>query len=145
MSKSMAVPLQRVCRTMVRESLHSLSDRELLEQFLAGNEAAFAALLDRHGPMVRAACLRVVRDASLADDAFQATFAALVRTSKSMRRPDALPGWLFAIARRMAGKLRLRQERLRRNERTAAQRRPEATESRPWDDLLDVLDEELQN
>jgi RNA polymerase sigma factor (sigma-70 family) len=143
MSKPMPQPLRRVCQTLVRDSLQSLSDSRLLQQFAAGNEMAFTALVERHGPLVRGICQRTLRDSNLGDDAFQATFLVLARKSKSVRRPEALGGWLFGVARRIAGKLLLRQERQRRREQAAAQRRPEAQESRPWDDLLQILDEEI--
>ena len=62
-------------------SMVGLTDRQLLDRFLAGEsaEAAFEALVDRHGPMVRSVCRSVLRDAHEADDAFQATFLVLAR------------------------------------------------------------------
>ncbi len=145
MSKSMALPLRRVCQSLARESFRSLSDRELLEQFAAGNQAAFAAIVERHGPVVCAVCLRALCDSGLADDAFQAVFVVLARKSRSLRRPDALAGWLFGVACRIAGQMRQAQIRLRRREQLAALLRPEADEPKPWDDLLQVLDEELNH
>ncbi len=60
-----------------------LSDAQLLERFLLRHdeaaEAAFAALVERHGPMVLAVCRRVLNDPHDAQDAFQATFLVLVR------------------------------------------------------------------
>src|SRR5262245_60837416 len=54
------------------------TDRELLERFVSRREeAAFAALLERHGAMVLGVCRRVLRDAHDAEDACQATFLAL--------------------------------------------------------------------
>src|SRR5215472_2893803 len=55
-----------------------LADKELLDRFLERRdemgEEAFAELVRRHGPMVLGACLRLLRDAHEAEDAFQATF-----------------------------------------------------------------------
>ncbi len=66
-----------------------LSDAELLERFRAkrataedaalGAEAAFAALVARHGPMVLGVCRCALADPNDVDDAFQATFLVLVR------------------------------------------------------------------
>ena len=60
----------------------ALSDVELLAQFTGKNdrelsEAAFAALVARHGRMVQGVCRRILGDAHDTDDAFQATFLIL--------------------------------------------------------------------
>ena len=61
----------------------NLSDGQLLESFLAGNketaEASFAALVERHGPMVLRVCRQILGNPDDAQDAFQATFLVLVR------------------------------------------------------------------
>ena len=46
-----------------------LSDRELLHRFAAQrDEAAFAALVERHGEMVRSLCLRTLKNDQDAED-----------------------------------------------------------------------------
>jgi RNA polymerase sigma factor (sigma-70 family) len=89
-------------------------DVDLLSRFTAhGDAAAFAALVRRHGPMVLGVCRRLLRDATDADDAFQATFAILVRKAASLSHPERLAGWLFQVAYRTAR--RARSARARRN------------------------------
>ncbi len=82
-----------------------LSDRQLLERFLdrgEGGEAAFEALVTRHGPMVMGVCRQLLGRPDDAEDAFQATFLVLVRRADSIRKRDSLASWLYGVARRIA-------------------------------------------
>jgi RNA polymerase sigma factor (sigma-70 family) len=83
------------------------SDGRLLLRFVAErDQAAFATLMHRHGPMVLGVCRRVLRDANDADDAFQATFLVLVRKAASLRQPELLGNWLYGVAYRTAARVR---------------------------------------
>jgi hypothetical protein len=89
----------------------STDDGALLEQFLVRDgtaEGAFAALVERHGPMVLRVCRDVLRDPHDAKDAAQATFLILARKASSIRRHTALASWLFGTARagRVTGQAR---------------------------------------
>ncbi len=82
------------------------SDSQLLERYLLRGddaaEAAFRALVDRHGPMVLRACRGVLHDAHDAEDAFQATFLVLARKAGTIRKGDSVASWLFGVARRVS-------------------------------------------
>lgn len=99
--------LREVRRFAAAAPTEDESDRALVARFAASrDEAAFAALVRRHGPMVLGVCRRVLRHAADADDAFQATFLILVRRAAVIRDPDRLGSWLFGVAWRTANKLR---------------------------------------
>jgi RNA polymerase sigma factor (sigma-70 family) len=83
------------------------SDAVLLARFVRGrDESAFAVLVARYGAMVLQLCRRILGDAHAAEDAFQATFIILARKAGTIKHPDALPGWLHGVARRVALKAR---------------------------------------
>jgi DNA-directed RNA polymerase specialized sigma24 family protein len=72
----------RKALAQIRQSLtpNGISDAQLLKSFIAErDEAAFAALVRRHGPMVLGVCRRILRNSHDTDDAFQATFLMLVQ------------------------------------------------------------------
>lgn len=87
-------------------SAAGVSDAQLLRQLGAPQRdtaaLAFETLMERHGPMVLRVCRRALRDPHEANDAFQATFLVLLRSAKSLRRPEALASWLHGVALRAA-------------------------------------------
>src|SRR6516162_5923172 len=88
-----------------KERLPRQTDQELLEEFSAQrDEAAFAELISRHGPMVYRICRRVLNHDQDAEDAFQAVFLVLAHQSKSIRKRNALAEWLHGVAYRTAMK-----------------------------------------
>jgi RNA polymerase sigma-70 factor (ECF subfamily) len=101
------------------------SDGQLLERFLGRHdeaaEAAFGALVERHGPMVMAVCRRALRDHHDAQDAFQATFLVLARKAGSVRDRTSLADWLYGVARRVSDHARTAAARRREIERRAGQ------------------------
>jgi RNA polymerase sigma factor (sigma-70 family) len=124
-----------------------LTDAQLLQQFLARrDEAAFAVLVRRHGPMVLGVCRRVLQNAQDAEDAFQATFLILARKAAAIADPgEALGGWLHQVAHRTALRARDRRASRRRHERQArAMHPPDFIAAVVWRDLQPVLDEEVR-
>jgi RNA polymerase sigma factor (sigma-70 family) len=98
------------------------SDGRLLLRFVAErDQAAFAVLMQRHGPMVLGVCRRVLRDTNDADDAFQATFLVLVRKAGSLRQPELLGNWLYGVAYRTAVRVRAQLTARRRREESVMQ------------------------
>src|SRR5689334_17990836 len=79
------------------------TNRQLLEAFLSRREeAAFEALLRRHGPMVLGAYRRILRNVHDAEDAFQATFLILARKVASVNPREMVGNWLYGVAYRTA-------------------------------------------
>ncbi len=87
-----------------------LTDGQLLERFATARgeaaELAFAALVERHGPMVLRIGQNVLSDPNDVEDAFQATFLVLVQRSRSLWVEDSLGPWLHRVARRIAVRAR---------------------------------------
>jgi membrane fusion protein, heavy metal efflux system len=129
-----------------------LSDEELLGRFVARRdeaaEAAFAALVERYGPMVLGVCRRVLGDRHAAEDAFQATFLVLARKAASIARPEQLANWLFGVASRTSLDARARATRrksreLRVHAMSRSQIKPAGDDEAVLDELRAILDEEL--
>src|SRR5262245_39043259 len=110
--------LRELRRPVPARPLMDQSDAQLLGQFARHrDEAAFEALVQRHGPMVLSVCRRVLHDSHAAEDAFQATFLVLVRKADSLGKPELLANWLYGVAYRIAAKARVHAARRCEHER----------------------------
>jgi RNA polymerase sigma factor (sigma-70 family) len=122
-----------------------LPDDVLLERFTSQREeAAFAVLVRRHGPLVLGVCRRVLQHEQDAEDAFQAVFCVLARRAASICNRGAIGAWLHAVAYRLARKVRA--ERGRRPVPMPNLPEIPATEESPawaWRELQPILDEEV--
>ena len=98
-----------------------IPDPVLIERCLAGDEAAWEALVRRYANLVYGISARVGLGADEAADAFQAVFVIVWRSLELLKEPQAFPGWLATIARREALRTaRGRDRRQRRAERMTA-------------------------
>lgn len=132
-------------RALSVAALADSADEQLLEQFVVHqDEAAFAALVRRHGPMVWGICQRLVAHQQDAEDCFQATFLVLCCKANSIGRSKLLANWLFGVARRAALNAQARRARRSRHETLCADL-PDlpGVQPIPFDDGASVLDHEL--
>ncbi len=132
-------------RVRLPNPLAALDDRALLDRFVGQHDqAAFEQLVKRHGRFVFGICQRAVRDAHLAEDAFQAVFLVLAKNPRGAAEATSVGGWRFGIARRVGLAARRHERRRERRERHAPPQ-PHDTPSPAGDfaDLLRVLDDEL--
>ncbi len=135
-------------RHLHRLAAPTVSDTALLTRWAERHDqGAFAELVSRHGPMVLGVCRRVLGDAQHAEDVFQATFLVLADKAEALRRPDALPGFLYHVALRLARKARAA---ARRRPACARPEAPEPPDRQPHPldvlsgrELLAQLDEEV--
>ncbi len=130
-------------------TLTGLSDGELLERFVSREQDtaqfAFAALVERHGPMVFRICSRLLADVHESQDAFQATFLILARKARSLRDRDSVGPWLFGVARRVAARSRTATGRRAYHERRYVEGLEirGSAEDRERSDLESILHEEV--
>jgi RNA polymerase sigma factor (sigma-70 family) len=127
-------PVLEVIRKLVASDVTIGTDAQLLSRFVGQrDEAAFAALVRRHGPMILGVCRRVLHNAHDAEDAYQATFLVLARKAKAIARPEALGNWLYGVAYRTALKARVTAARRYAQEKHSSAAREEIN---PIDELV---------
>jgi RNA polymerase sigma-70 factor (ECF subfamily) len=136
--------LDRLREAALRQDGAPLSDGELLERFITRREeAAFEALMRRHGAMVLGVCRRLLHNEADAEDAFQATFLVLATKAAGVR-PRALVGnWLYGVARHTALKAKAMTHRRCQREREAGARRTPQPAEDSGQELQMALDQEL--
>jgi RNA polymerase sigma factor (sigma-70 family) len=136
--------LQRLRRAALRQDGGGLADGELLERYIRyREEAAFEALVRRHGPTVWRVCRRTLANEADAEDAFQATFLVLARKAASVVPRSMVGNWLYGVAQRTALCSRTMNTKRRAKEKQAAEKqRPAAPREDPRE-LQALLDAEL--
>src|SRR5262245_36283133 len=102
-TSQMSEVIQYLRRSVLLRVGAGLTDEQLLTDYLhRRDEAALAALVRRHGPMVWGVCRRVLRNYHDAEDAFQATFLVFVRKAGSIASRELLANWLYGVAHQTA-------------------------------------------
>jgi RNA polymerase sigma factor (sigma-70 family) len=137
--------LQDIRSTVLEHDGAGLSDGELLACFLRRrDEATFAPLVRRHGPMVWGVCRRILHHYQDTEDAFQATFLVLLRKAASIQPRDMVANWLHGVALRTAWKARaLAGKRKARERQLTDVSEPVMTEPTVWREIQPLLDQEL--
>ena len=79
-------------------SYGELSDEELMSRFKQGEEKSFVTLYDRYHHRLYGYCVKMLKDAVLAEDIHQEVFIRVARKKESFSG-GSFGGWLFAIAR----------------------------------------------
>lgn len=134
--------LAHLRNVLVKHDTARLSDGGLLTLYVRQrDEAAFEALVRRHGPMVLGVCRRVLHNSHDVEDAFQATMLVLVRKAASLRTPGKVGNWLYGVAYRTA--LEARKVAAKRRAKEAMAPPPTETPESVSSDLRAVLDQEL--
>lgn len=83
---------------------YSVSDSQLVAQYIQGNEAAFETLVNRHKSRIYTSIYMIVKDNYVAEDILQETFVKVVNTIKSGRYNEEgkfLP-WVMRIAHNLS-------------------------------------------
>lgn len=126
------------------EQGEATNDGRLLDCYIARrDEASFAAIVKRHGPMVWGVCCRMLGYQD-AEDAFQATFLVLVRRAPSVVPRHMIGNWLYGVAHQTALKARaIAARKMARERQVIDMPEREAQTNDEWTDLLPVLDQEL--
>jgi RNA polymerase sigma factor (sigma-70 family) len=146
MARTASSPILQLIRCARRDPwAEGSADQVLLRRFVdERDEAAFEALLRRHGAMVLDVCRGVLDNEADVEDAFQATFLVLARRAESIRKGASLACWLHGVAYRTA--LRARADCARRHRHEARTSRRCATtdpDELSWREIQQVVHEEL--
>jgi RNA polymerase sigma factor (sigma-70 family) len=146
-SHSTSAVVHHLRRAVLLRDGAGIPDGQLLESFIQHqDDAAFEALVRRHGPMVLGVCRRILHHPHDVEDAFQATFLVLVRKATSIVPRARVGSWLFGVARMTARRARAARATRQTRERPVSTL-PEPASARrddPWHDWLPLLDAELE-
>src|SRR5581483_9825411 len=138
--------LKQLSRMAPASGAGVLSDGELLQRFITlRDEAAFAALVDRHGALVLRVARRILGNEHAAEDVFQATFLVLARRAAAIGRRELLANWLYGVAQRLALRAKCQAAARRKREGSVPPREiPDTVTDATVHEMCAVVDEEIQ-
>jgi RNA polymerase sigma factor (sigma-70 family) len=143
----MATGLNKVLRHLHRVLTPpdgGLTDGQFLARFIATrDEASFAELVRRHGPMVWRLCLRVLGHVHEAEDCFQATFLVLACKAAAILKQESVGSFLYGVAYRTARKAKATHARRKARERQVGEMPQPQVPPAEVDDWRPRLDHEL--
>jgi RNA polymerase sigma-70 factor (ECF subfamily) len=116
-------------------STEKLTDAELLQSYMNGDESAFREIVDRYKNSLYAFLKQFLNRMDLVEDVFQETFLQLFTSRESFDPSRPLRPWLFTIAANKA------KDALRKAQRTSAVPIGTISESQEmsFDEMLDSL------
>jgi RNA polymerase sigma factor (sigma-70 family) len=82
------------------KTLSNLSDYELVQDFMIGNQTSLEVLINRHRKKIFTYIILIVKDKYLAEDIFQDTFIKVIKSLKEGRYKDngKFLSWVIRIA-----------------------------------------------
>lgn len=118
-------------------------DQQLLDEFYeAGDELAFARLVNRYSALVYSASYRVLNNHAQAEEVCQDTFFKLLNHSRQIT--TSLSGWLYQTAVRLSiDMVRSDQARSQRERRYASEQLKQTQPITTWKELEVHLDEAM--
>jgi RNA polymerase sigma factor (sigma-70 family) len=93
-----------------------MTDWQLIQSYLAGNEEAFASLVQKYYCLVYGTACRQVSDSHLAEDVTQCVFLLFARKAKAMSSDTAIGGWFLRTVRFVARDVARKRRRWRQLE-----------------------------
>src|SRR5262249_34130533 len=139
------VLLGHICSLLEGKTQAGATDADLLEAYVARQEqAAFTALLRRHGPLVLSVGRRHLGQAADVEDIFQATFLLLAQSAHRIRNRESVGGWLHGVAFRLALKARKQRAQRESRERRAGCMKSVPSPSGAHWEVQELLDQALQ-
>jgi RNA polymerase sigma factor (sigma-70 family) len=123
----------------------------LLADYAAtGSAETLNRIITAHAGLVHSACMRVLNDSHLADDAAQAVFLIFTQKARSLRADTVLPAWFYRTSVFVAKRIQRARSNRDRHEREAARMRENETvqaheRQQHWLGLQPHIDQALES